>query len=174
MEDFRYPIGRYRAAQSVAPRDVAKWIDEIEALPRQLQTAVSSLSDEQQDTPYRKGGWTIRQVVHHIFDSHANSYIRFKLALTEDRPTIKPYDQEAWAKLSDSKLPVDVSLNLIKGLHERWGHLLKSLDEAQLSRELVHPESGTLIVKSMIGLYAWHGKHHLAHITNLKKQKNWT
>lgn len=174
MENLRYPIGRYQAEQSVTPRDVAKWVDEIKALPEQLQTAVSSLWDEQLDTPYREDGWTIRQVIHHIADSHLNGYTRIKLALTEDRPTIKPYDQEAWAELSDSELPVEVSLNLIEGLHQRWSYLLKSLDDEQLNRELIHPESGTLVLKSMIGLYAWHGKHHLGHITNLKKRKNWT
>lgn len=174
MADSRYPIGPYQPKKGATPRDVAKWIDDIEQLPAQLESAVASLSDQQLDTPYREDGWTARQLVHHIADSHMNGVVRIKLALTEDRPTIKPYDQDRWATLPDSTMPVSVSLDIISGIHRRWVGVLKALDEEQLAREVVHPESGTLTVKSLIGLYAWHGNHHLAHITTLKEKKNWT
>lgn len=174
MSDSQYPIGRYQAKKGATPRDVAKWIDQLEQLPSQINSAVTALSDKQLDTPYREGGWTIRTLIHHVADSHLNAYIRIKWALTEDRPTIKPYDQDLWANLPDSTLAVSASLQVIDGIHRRLVKLLKSLDEDQLSRELVHPESGTLTVKSLIGLYAWHGRHHLAHITTLKEHKNWT
>ncbi|MGD8747702.1 MAG: putative metal-dependent hydrolase [Balneolaceae bacterium] len=174
MDDIRYPLGKYQSKKDATPRDVAKWINEIEKLPAGLRESVSSLTEDQLDTPYRQGGWTVRQLIHHIADSHINSYVRFKWALTLNRPTIKAYEQDLWAQLPDSQLPVEVSLKVLDGLHERWAYLLKALNEQQLNRELVHPESGTLTVKSMIGLYAWHGKHHLAHITSLKKRKNWT
>lgn len=174
MEELRYPIGRYEESPEVSPRDVAKWIDEIEALPTDLQTAVFDLTDDQLDTPYRDGGWTVRQLIHHIADSHLNAYTRFKLGLTEDTPTIKPYDQDDWAMLPDSKMTIGVSLKMLESIHKRWVAVLKSMDGDQLNREIYHPEHQTnIVLKSMIGNYAWHGKHHLAHITNLKKQKNW-
>ncbi len=173
MDKNRYPIGSYQAKKSISPRDVAKWIDDIKKLPAKLRSEVSDLTDEQLDTAYREGGWTVRQLVHHIADSHINSYTRFKLALTEDRPTIKPYLQDEWANLPDTSMSINVSLQLIEALHKRWSVLLKSLDEDQLNRELIHPESGTVVLKSMIGNYAWHGNHHLAHIVNLKKKKDW-
>lgn len=173
MDKTRYPIGKFQSSQPVALRDVAKWIDEIKTLPGKLRSEVTNLSDDQLDTPYREGGWTVRQLIHHIGDSHLNAYIRFKLALTEERPTIKPYRQDEWAKLPDSSLSIDVSLNMLDAIHERWVAVLKSMDEQQLNLELNHPESGTVVLKSMIGSYAWHGKHHLAHIINLKKQKDW-
>jgi uncharacterized damage-inducible protein DinB len=175
MEKIKYPIGRYRVDKTIAPRDVAKWIDEIEELPGKLRAEVSDLDEEQLDTPYREGGWTVRQLVHHLPDSHLNAYTRFKLALTEDKPTIKPYREDQWAELPDSSLPIEVSLKMLEAIHERWVYLLKSLNEEQLSRELIHPESdsGNVVLKSMIGNYAWHGKHHLAHIINLKEKKNW-
>lgn len=173
MEKARYPIGKYQPKKPITVRDVAKWIDEIEELPKKLRSVVSTLNDDQLDTPYREGGWTVRQLVHHIPDSHLNAYTRFKLALTEDKPTIKPYREDLWAELPDSSLPTEVSLKMLEAIHERWIYLLKSLNEEQLDRELIHPESGTVMLKSMIGSYAWHGKHHLAHITNLKEQKNW-
>ncbi|GAA5523295.1 putative metal-dependent hydrolase [Aliifodinibius salicampi] len=173
MDKSRYPIGSYQAKKTISTRDVAKWIDDIQELPVKLRSEVSYLTDEQLDTAYREDGWTVRQLVHHIADSHINSYTRFKLALTEDRPSIKPYLQDEWANLPDTSMPVAVSLQLIESLHKRWVVLLKSLDEDQLNRELIHPESGTLVLKSMIGQYAWHGKHHLAHIVNLKEKKDW-
>lgn len=174
MEELRYPIGRYEKKPSVSPRDVAKWIDEIEALPTDLRAAVSGLTDDQIDTPYRDGGWTVRQLIHHIADSHLNAYIRFKLGLTEDTPSIKPYQQDDWAKLPDSEMPIAVSLDMLESIHKRWVTVLKSMDGEQLNREIYHPEYDKIIVlKSFIGNYAWHGKHHLAHITNLKKRKDW-
>lgn len=173
MSKSKYPIGPYQSKKDATPRDVASWIDEIENLPDQLEEATMSLSEEQLNTPYRENGWTLRQVVHHIADSHLNGYTRIKLALTEDRPTLKPYFQASWAELPDSSGPIESSLKLIEGLHRRWVSLLKTLDENQLNREIIHPKTGTLKVKSLIGLYAWHGKHHLAHITHFKKHKNW-
>ncbi|NGP87133.1 YfiT family bacillithiol transferase [Fodinibius halophilus] len=174
MQSLKYPIGQYQTQDPISPRDIARWIDEIEALPEQLRNEVSELTTEQLDTPYRENGWTLRQVIHHIADSHLNGYLRVKLTLTEDKPTIKSYDQDSWANLSDTMQPVASSLKMITGIHQRWTHVLKSLDKNQLNRELVHPDKGILVLKSLIGLYAWHGKHHLAHITTLKKRKNWT
>lgn len=173
MEEIKYPIGRFKPPHTTTPAEVTTWIDEIEGLPKKLREEVISLSSRRLDTPYRKNGWTVRQVVHHIADSHLNSYTRFKLALTEERPTIKPYKEKQWAKLSDSQLPVEPSLTLIDGLHQRWSYLLRSLDKNQLSRELIHPEAGTIVLKNMIAHYAWHGNHHLGHITTLKKKRNW-
>lgn len=174
MEELKYPIGKEQIPKDPSDEEINNWIDQIETLPEILEEAVTGLSDKQLDTPYRKNGWTIRQVVHHIADSHINGYTRIKLALTEEKPTIKPYQQERWAVLSDSSLPIEASLKLIQGLHQRWSYLLKSLDKNQLNRELYHPESGAVILKHLIGHYAWHGNHHLAHITTLKKRKNWT
>lgn len=174
MEELRYPIGRYEESPSVSPRDIARWIDEIEALPANVRSTVSGLTDDQLDTPYRDGGWTVRQLIHHIADSHLNAYTRFKLGLTEDTPTIKPYQQDDWAKLPDSEMPIAVSLDMLESIHKRWVKVLKSMDGEQLNREIYHPEYDKIIVlKSFIGNYAWHGKHHLAHITNLKKRKDW-
>ncbi len=173
MKNQQYPIGKFNAKKGVVPQDVASWIDNIAMLPQQLHSAVSSLTNAQLDTPYRDEGWTVRQVVHHIADSHMNGYTRIKLALTEERPTIKPYQQDPWSELPDMNMPVEPSLKIIDGLHRRWAELLKSLNEEQLSREIIHPEEGSQTVKTMIGHYNWHGKHHLAHITALKEQKNW-
>jgi len=155
------------------PRDVVGWIDEIETFPDKLHLEVSHLSKPQLDTPYREEGWTIRQVIHHIADSHLNGISRIKFALTEDCPTIQPYNQDRWAELSDYSMDINSSLQLISGLHQRWTHLLRSLDKKQLIREFIHPESGIQVLKNLIGHYAWHGKHHLGHITTLKKRKNW-
>ena len=139
-----------------------------------MRSAVSGLSDAQLDTPYRDGGWTVRQVVHHVPDSHVNSYIRFKFALTENEPTIKPYDENLWATLIDATtLPVEPSLRLLEGLHERWAAFLRSLSEADVKRKFTHPEIGTITVDQYISLYAWHSKHHVAHITTLREMKGW-
>ncbi|PAU92709.1 metal-dependent hydrolase [Aliifodinibius salipaludis] len=174
MEELKYPIGREQINSSPSAKEIVQWIDDIRSLPEKLSAAVAHFSDKQLDTPYRKDGWTVRQVVHHIADSHINGYTRIKLTLTESKPTIKPYQQESWAALLDSSLPIESSLKLIDGLHKRWSYLLTSLNKKQLNRELNHPESGTIVVKHLIGHYAWHGNHHLAHITSLKKRKNWT
>lgn len=166
--DVRYPIGTFQLEGDISKTLTNQWIEEMAILPYKLREAVSGLRDEQLDMPYREGGWNIRQVVHHIADSHMNAYIRFKLALTEDSPVIKPYEEAIWAELEDSKLPVEVSLTLIESVHARLVTLLKSLNDEQLKRTFVHPESGIVSVEKNIGMYAWHGNHHLAHITNAK------
>ena len=152
----------------------AEAIREIAAAPERLRAAVKGLNDTQLDTPYREGGWTVRQVVHHVADSHLNAYLRLRLALTETEPTIKPYEEGAWAKLEDAEhAPVEVSLRLIDPLHERWVRLLQSLNGEDYRRRFVHPEHGARTVDWLLFLYAWHGRHHTAHITELKKQKGW-
>jgi hypothetical protein len=171
-EDLRYPIGRFRASAATADSRVAQ-IDTLRQLPERLKSAVDGLDEHQLDTPYRERGWTVRQVVHHVADSHANSYVRIKLALTEEWPTIKPYDEGAWAKLLDSRLPVSVSLDLIAALHARWVSLLESLSEEQFLRGYVHPEGGRQNLAHVLALYDWHSRHHTAHITNLRKRMNW-
>jgi len=174
QEDQRYPIGRFRApaASTVAVR--AAQIETLRRLPERLREAVSGLNDLQLDTPYREGGWTVRQVVHHVADSHANSVIRFRLALTEDWPTIKPYDEAAWARLPDSRtLPVDTSLTFIEALHSRWAALLESLSEEDFQRGYKHPEMGPQTLWIALALYDWHGRHHTAHITNLRQRRGW-
>lgn len=162
----RYPIGEFDCSDNITPEEVADWIDEIREFPSRLVEVVSNLTDVELNKTYRVNGWTIRQVVHHIADSHMNAFIRFKLALTEDNPTIKPYDQDEWAKSADCKLPIEASLSIIESLHERWSYLLQSLSEEQLNRTFHHPDSGLVRVERNIGIYAWHGNHHLAHIKN--------
>lgn len=171
--DLRFPIGDFSPAHPIAHAARRAQIDVLRALPQKLSAAVNDLSDAQLDTPYREGGWTVRQLVHHIADSHANAYIRFKLALTEDGPTIKPYDEAAWARLPDSRLPVAVSLAILEGLHIRWVALIESLAEADYSRVFHHPERGPQDLATTLGLYAWHSEHHTAHITALRKRMGW-
>jgi hypothetical protein len=172
--DIRYPIGKFTWTPGNTPQQRATAIDEIAATPGKLRAAVTGLNDAQLNTPYREGGWTVRQVVHHLPDSHMNSYIRFKFALTEHEPTIKPYDEDVWAKLIDGKTaPIDSSLRLLEGLHERWVLLLRFLSEAELKRKFTHPELGTVTIDQYIGLYAWHGKHHVAHVTGLRERHGW-
>lgn len=173
-EKLKYPIGRFCVEENIDRAAVNRLIQEIESLPARLAETVKGLTSEQLQTPYRPDGWTIRQVVHHIADSHLNSFVRFKLALTEDKPIIKPYDEKLWAELPDSKLfDINVSLTLIDSLHKRWTTLLKQLSEEDLEKEFIHPETGIKNLKETICLYAWHGNHHLAHITSLKKRMNW-
>jgi uncharacterized damage-inducible protein DinB len=172
--DLSYPIGKYERKDLLSPAEREKAIDRIAATPGHLRDAVSGLSKQQLDTPYRPEGWTVRQVVHHVPDSHMNAYIRFKLALTEDEPTIKPYEEALWANLQDSlDTPVEVSLSLLESLHHRWDILLRSLQPADFSRRLRHPELGTMTLDNMLGLYAWHGRHHVAHITSLRRREGW-
>jgi uncharacterized damage-inducible protein DinB len=172
--DARYPVGKYEEPAKVTPGLRARAIQEIAATPEKLRAAVKGLNDTQLDTPYREGGWTVRQVVHHVADSHMNSYVRFRLALTETDPTIKPYEEIAWAKLEDAAhAPIEVSLRLIEPLHERWVQLLRSLKPEDFSRTFRHPEHGARTIDWMLFLYEWHGKHHTAHITELRKQKGW-
>lgn len=174
LEKLKYPIGRYQVEDNIDKILIKNSIKEIEILPQKLSDAVKGLSLSQLQTPYRPEGWTIQQVVHHIADSHMNSYIRFKLALTEDKPMIKPYDEKLWADLPDSKVvDINVSLDLIKSLHKRWTDLLKQLSKEQLNKEFLHPESGLKKLNETICHYAWHGNHHLAHITSLKVRMNW-
>jgi uncharacterized damage-inducible protein DinB len=172
--DPSFPIGRFEMPKEVTTTLRQKAIEEIASTPEKMRAAVKGLNDAQLDTPYRDGGWTVRQVVHHVPDSHLNAYVRLKLALTEDKPTIKPYDQEAWAKLADSKsTPIDVSLALLSSVHDRWDRIWRSLKPEQFARPLIHPESGERTVDWLLFLYAWHGKHHTAHITELRKKKGW-
>jgi hypothetical protein len=172
--DLRFPIGQYTRTGPHTPDQRSAAIDTIAAVPVNVRTAVAGLSQSQVDTPYRAGGWTVRQVVHHLPDSHMNSYIRFKLALTEQEPTIKPYDEGLWANLIDAKTaPVEPSLNILEGLHLRWVLLLRSLSETDVQRKLKHPEIGVLTIDEYISRVAWHGKHHVAHITSLRERRGW-
>jgi hypothetical protein len=173
LENLRYPVGRFSVPASSMAGVRLAYIQTLRQLPESLAAAVAGLDDHQLDTAYREGGWTVRQVVHHVFDSHANCYIRMKLALTEDWPTIKPYDEGAWAELADSRLPANVSLTLIAALHERWIYLLESLSEEEFARGYVHPESGRQNLSQVLALYNWHSRHHTAHIANLRTRMGW-
>jgi uncharacterized damage-inducible protein DinB len=170
-QDLRYPIGCFSASAVTSTR--AQQIDTLRQFPAQLRDAVRDLSDAQLDTPYRESGWTVRQLVHHIADSHTNLLIRFKLALTENSPTIKPYDEAAWAKLADSSLPIDCSLAITEGVHTRIVALLESLQEADFAKSFLHPESGPQTVGSYLAVGDWHSRHHLAHITTLRQRMGW-
>ena len=173
VDDLRYPIGQFRPSPSSLPSDRAAHIETLRELPARLRAAVSGLDDAQLDTPYRDGGWTVRQVIHHVADSHANSYMRFKLALTEYEPTIKPYDEAAWAQLPDSLMPIEVSLALTDALHRRWIGLLESLSDKDFEKKFNHPERGSQDLATALALYAWHSRHHTAHITNLRTRMGW-
>jgi uncharacterized damage-inducible protein DinB len=172
-DDLRYPVGKYIPAEVLTQDDLNDAIATLAELPGQLRNAVDELSFEQLNTPYRPEGWTIRQTVHHIADSHMNAFIRVRLALTEDWPTIKPYNEAAWAELHDSVAPVEWSLELIESLHARWVMLLQSLTEAQWKRGFVHPENGRLTIEESVVMYGWHSRHHLAHITHLRSREKW-
>lgn len=174
MNDPRYPIGKWEKRARLSSGERAGHISVIDGTPEVLRSAVAGLSDQQLDTPYRDGGWTLRQVAHHLPDSHANAYIRVKLALTEDNPTIKPYDEAAWADLIDSReTPIETSLRMLESIHERLTILLRSLDEAQCARTLVHPDNGAMTIDMLIGMYAWHGRHHVAHVTTTRQRMGW-
>ena len=170
-QDLRYPIGQFDRDESTPRTENIKTIAD---LPAKLVAAVAGLSDEQLDTPYRPEGWTLRQTVHHLADSHINSLCRFKLALTEDEsPTIRPYYEDRWAELGDSKMPVDVSLAIVDGVHRRWVSLLESMSDADFQREFVHPETGTWTLEKVLAMYAWHSRHHTAHITSTRERNGW-
>jgi len=172
--DPRYPVGKFAVPAEVTSAARAEAVLEIAAAPTKLRAAVQGLNNAQLDTPYREGGWTVRQVVHHVADSHMNAYIRWRLALTEMEPTIKPYAEADWANLEDAAhSPVEVSLRLLEPLHERWVRLLHSVRAADFARTFRHPEHGVRTLDWMLFLYAWHGKHHTAHVTELRKQKGW-
>ncbi len=174
MEDLSHPIGKFKPEGILTEQMRIECIDQIGAAPGALRNAVKGLSHEQLDTPYRPGGWTVRQVVHHVPDSHMNAYIRFRLALTEEQPTIKPYEQPLWAELPDAKTAdVEMSLTLLEGLHKRWVTLLNSMQPEHFKRTYNHPESGVQSLEHVLQLYAWHGRHHVAHITSLRKRMRW-
>ena len=172
--DLRYPIGQYEAKTSLTPDERAKTISQIAEAPKLMRDAVSGLSGGQLDTPYRPGGWTVRQLAHHVPDSHMNAYVRLKLALTENEPTVKPYEEGLWAGLADSReTPVEVSIALLEFLHLRWNFLLRSLQPEHFSRRLRHPAVGLMTVDNLVHQYAWHGRHHAAHITSLRQREGW-
>jgi len=170
LDEFRYPIGRFDPA---SPATRKEQIDAIRLLPERLRAAVDGLDDAQLDTPYREGGWTVRQLVHHVGDSHANAYIRFKLALTEQDPAITAYDEAAWARLEDSRLPVEVSLAFTAAVHARLVSLLESMSDADFDKTFRHPDRGQITLKGNLALYSWHSKHHTAHITRLRERMGW-
>lgn len=170
MTDTRYPIGLF----TFQGPNRSVWQAQIAALPREMRAAIANLDDSQLDTPYRDGGWTVRQVVHHVADSHINCYTRFKLALTENEPTVKTYEEQHWAELADGKSdPVEVSLALLEPLHYRWVKLLSSFREEDWQRAFIHPVNGRTTLDKALGMYAWHGRHHVAHITTLRERMGW-
>ena len=173
MDDLRYPIGSFVLPSKLTPTERERAIQDLADTPANLRSAVAGLSVNQLDTPYRPGGWTIRQVVHHLPDSHMNSYIRLKLALTEEGPTIRTYDEAAWAKLPDAAAPIEPSLVLLEALHARWVYLWRHVQTPEWDRPLFHPELGDMDVDELLAFYAWHGKHHVAHITSLRERTEW-
>ena len=175
MTDLRYPVGKFKLDGDITEAGRRDLIESIAQAPAKLRAAVEGLSPEQLDTPYRPDGWTVRQVVHHLPDSHLNAYIRFKLALTEDEPAIKTYEQERWAELEDARTaPVDLSLALLESLHRRWVLLLRALPPAAFARTFRHPELGVVTLDQQVRLYEWHGRHHVAHVNSLKQRMGWT
>ena len=174
MNDLRYPIGKFEPRDQLTPEERRSMIDDIAAAPTRMREAITGLTPAQLDTPYREGGWTVRQVVHHVPDSHLNAYCRFKLALTEDVPTIRPYDEARWAELGDTHTtPVKTSLAILESLHTRWICLLRSMKPSDFQRQLNHPESGTMSLDNLLADYSWHGRHHTAHITSLRQRNGW-
>lgn len=174
MDDLRYPIGRFRFDPEADEGALATAIDRIADAPARLRKAVQGLSDAQLDTPYRPGGWTVRQVVHHVADSHINAYVRLRLALTEEAPTVRPYEEGRWAELEDARAaPVEVSLRLLDALHERWVRLLRAVPASAMRRPLHHPDHGQLAVSFLVQMYAWHGQHHVAHVSRLREREGW-
>jgi uncharacterized damage-inducible protein DinB len=174
MTDLRYPIGKFSYDGHLTEDQKRNSLDDIAHTPAKLRAAVSGLSEPQLDTPYRPGGWTVRQVVHHVPDSHLNAYVRFKLALTENEPTIKPYAEDRWAELADTKTtPLEVSLTLLDSLHDRWVRLLRSMSPEEWKRTFLHPALGAMTLEKTLASYAWHGRHHVAHVTGLRKREGW-
>ena len=173
QSDPRYPIGKFQQPTENTPAIRASHIETLRLLPERLQAAVAGLNDAQLDTPYREGGWTVRQVVHHFADSHANSYVRFKLALTEDWPTVKAYDEAAWARLPDSKMPIASSIDIVAGVHARLVGLLQSLSDDDFQKGFNHPERGRITLATNLAIYDWHSRHHVAHITCLRERMGW-
>jgi DinB superfamily len=175
IEYLRYPLGRYKAPEEFSDSKIINWVSNIESFPAKLKSEVDNLNDSQLNTSYREDGWTVKQVVHHLADSHLNAYIRVKLTLTEDEPTVKPYFEYKWAKLIDSEIvPIGESLKLLRGVHQRWAAILKNLSEEEWQRRYFHPENKSYVsLKEMTALYSWHCDHHLAHITSLKQRMGW-
>jgi DinB family protein len=174
IADLRYPVGKYEQKNVLAPNQRRDFIETLAQTPARLRAAIAGLTAEQLNTPYRPEGWTVRQVVHHLPDSHMNAYVRFKLALTENEPAIKPYDEARWAELADSRdTPIEVSLTLLDALHQRWVTLLRSMHAEDFARRLNHPERGVLTLDEMLSTYEWHSRHHVAHITSLRERMGW-
>lgn len=171
--DLRYPIGKFQRADACAPELREQWIETLEAAPERFRAAVRGLSEEQLDTPYRPEGWTVRQVCHHMADSHMNSFLRFRWALTEDNPVIKTYDEAKWALLPDSTMPAETSLCLLSCLHERFVAMLRGMSGADFARTFQHPKMGPMALETNLALYAWHSRHHEAHITSLRERMGW-
>ncbi|HUP89169.1 MAG TPA: putative metal-dependent hydrolase [Longimicrobiales bacterium] len=174
METLKYPIGRFDPKAEAPASERPELIQSIAAAPRRLRAAVHGLSDQQLDTPYREGGWTVRQVVHHVPDSHLNAYIRFRWGMTEDSPMIKTYEEQLWAELGDSKAPIGMSLDLLSALHERWVTFIKTLQVSDFERTIQHPEWQRISLGTLLKLYEWHGRHHVAHITGLRERMGWS
>lgn len=174
MTDLQYPVGKFERQANYTALEIQESIEVLEKLPQQMRTSVAGLSAEQLETPYREGGWSLLQVVHHVPDSHINSFVRFKLALTEENPTIKPYDEAAWAELSDSRdTPIETSLDLLESLHARWVIVLRSIKPEQWKRTFNHPQNGSMTLEHALALYAWHSRHHLGHITQTRARMGW-
>lgn len=175
MEELKYPIGKYEPLP-FSEEQKQQWLLDIQWLPEQVEHAVLNLDEAQLQTPYRPDGWTVHQLVHHIADSHMNAYIRFKLALTEENPTIKPYEEKKWALLADTQnLPINISITILHALHRRWVEILKQISDTEWNRTVYHPESKrTMTLWFLLGMYAWHGRHHIAHITRLREREGWT
>ena len=172
-DPLRYPVGHFAHEGPITKAHRDRWTDEIAALPGRLLAVLNGLSDAQLDTPYRPGGWTVREVAFHLADSHFHGYARVKWALTEHQPTIKPYDEKAWSALPDAALPVAVALEMLAGLHARWATLLRALPDEAFARTYLHPDDGEVSVEKAVGIYAWHGRHHLAHVTSLAEREGW-
>ena len=174
MDDLRYPIGPFRFTPPATPETRRADIVSIAGLPARLREAVVDLDEQQLSTPYRPEGWTVRQLVHHVADSHINAYTRFRLAMTEEQPTVRPYDEKSWAQLEDAReAPIEISLTLLDRLHDRWVRLLDSLRPDDFARTVLHPENGVMSVDHLVQSYSWHGRHHVAHITSLRRRENW-
>lgn len=174
MEHLKFPIGRFETPANISRAELDSYIQAIEELPSQLRESVNGLNDVQLDTPYREGGWTLRQVVHHLADSHANNYARIRFALTEENPAIKPYDEAKWAELPDARSGgLEHSLNMLEGIHGRWAALMRTFTEKEWKRTFYHPERGVVALDATMALYVWHGKHHVAHIRELRRRENW-
>ena len=172
--DLKYPIGKY-IVQPFSEKLLAEWLTDIKNLPQHLENAILNLDETQLNTPYREGGWIVKQLIHHVADSHMNAYIRFKLGLTEVNPTIKPYDEAAWAEMADTKnLPINISLTILHAMHARWYEVLKNMNREDLDKTVFHPEhKKEFTLWELLGMYAWHGKHHVAHITSLRERMKW-